>query len=75
MKILHIVGDSKSGGGSVIILRLALMVRSMGWEVECLTTDPTFQNMLRKSGIGVSATERNMAEDPSCPRACAACID
>ena len=53
MKILHIVGDSKSGGGSVIILRLALMVRSMGWEVECLTTDPTFQNMLRKSGIGV----------------------
>ncbi len=53
MKILHIVGDSKYGGGSVIILRLALMVRSMGWEVECLTTDPTFQNMLRKSGIGV----------------------
>ena len=53
MKLLHIVGDSKYGGGSVVILRLALMARSMGWEVDCLTTDPIFQNMLQGLGIGV----------------------
>ena len=52
-KILHVVGDSKFGGGSLIILRLALMAKAMGWEIDCLTTDPTFQIMLRESGIGV----------------------
>lgn len=53
MKILHIVGDSKFGGGSVIVWRLAELARKLGWEVDVLTTDPTFQELLRASGIGV----------------------
>lgn len=53
MKILHIVGDSKFGGGSVVILRLAQKAKELGWEVDVLTTDSTFQEILRKNNIGV----------------------
>ena len=52
-KIIHIVGDSKFGGGAIIILRLAQMARRNGWSVDVLTTDPTFQVALRDAGIGV----------------------
>lgn len=53
VKVLHVVGDSKFGGGSRIILRLAQMAREQGWEANVLTTDPMFQQALRDSGIGV----------------------
>ena len=52
-RILHIVGDSKYGGGSVIIIRLALAAMEAGFEVDVLATDPVFQNALKASGIGV----------------------
>lgn len=53
MKVLHIVGDSKYGGGSVIILGLANLAKRLGWQTDVLTTEPIFQNVLRSSNIGV----------------------
>jgi lipopolysaccharide/colanic/teichoic acid biosynthesis glycosyltransferase/glycosyltransferase involved in cell wall biosynthesis len=52
-RVLHIVGDSKFGGGSVIIFRIAQMAKENGSDVEVLTTDPVFQKLLTESGIGV----------------------
>ena len=51
MKILHIVGDSKFGGGSAIILQLALMAKLQEHDVDVLTTDATFSEILLKKGI------------------------
>ena len=53
MKILHMVGDSKFGGGSIVILQLAKLARDLGWQVDVLTTDPSFQETLRTAEIGV----------------------
>jgi glycosyltransferase involved in cell wall biosynthesis len=53
VRLLHIVGDSKVGGGTIIIHRLAEMARKMGWQVDVLATDPVCRRMLREQGIGV----------------------
>lgn len=53
IRILHVIGDSKYGGGSIIIRRLAEAARDQGWDVEVLTTDPTFRRVLLDTGIGV----------------------
>lgn len=42
VRTLHIVGDSKFGGGSVIILRLMELGLQMGHQVEVLATDDRF---------------------------------
>lgn len=53
MKMLHIVGESKFGGGSVIIVELARMARDLGWEVDVLTTDATLTTCLENERVGV----------------------
>lgn len=53
MRVLHIVGNSAFGGGSIIILRLAQLAHNQGWHVDVLCTDPRFQEELQRAGIGV----------------------
>ena len=57
VKLLHIAGNSKFGGGGIIICRLAAMAEQMGWRVDVLTTDPIFQQKLRQQETGVIALD------------------
>lgn len=53
VKVLHIVGDSKFGGGSAVILTLARVAKSLGWTVDVLTTDAVFHEVLAREQIGI----------------------
>jgi glycosyltransferase involved in cell wall biosynthesis len=53
VRLLHVVGESSFGGGSVIIKRLAEMAQQLGWRVDVLTTDPVLQELLTDHGVGV----------------------
>lgn len=53
VRILHILGDSKFGGASLGILRLASYWRSLNWEVEVLATDPEFQAAAARYQVNV----------------------
>lgn len=50
-KILHIVGDSKFGGGSVIILSLSHMAKQHGWDVDILSTDDVYCQVIQENGL------------------------
>lgn len=50
--MLHVVGDSKYGGGVAVILSIAGMARDLGFEVDVLTNEPKFIRDLERSGIG-----------------------
>jgi len=52
VRVLHLVGDSKFGGGSIIVLRLAELARSLGCKVDVLATDETFLSVLGEAGLG-----------------------
>lgn len=53
VKLLHVTGDSRFGGAAAIILGLSRVARSEGWQVDILTTDPTFQQILMRQGFGL----------------------
>jgi glycosyltransferase involved in cell wall biosynthesis len=53
IKVLHVVGKSKYGGGVQVILPVALAARDQGWTVDILATDRRFQAEIREAGIGV----------------------
>ncbi|MCB9411276.1 MAG: glycosyltransferase [Actinobacteria bacterium] len=52
-RVLHVVGDSKFGGASVLIGRLAQAAQAQKYEVDVLTTNKTFAQHLRNEGVGV----------------------
>lgn len=53
IKILHIAGDSKFGGASFGILRLARHWKSQRWGVQILSTDPDLQHLAAREGVSV----------------------
>jgi glycosyltransferase involved in cell wall biosynthesis len=53
VRILHVIGDSRFGGASLGILRLASFWRSLNWEVAVLATDAQFQAAARRYGVNV----------------------
>jgi glycosyltransferase involved in cell wall biosynthesis len=53
MKILHIEGNSKFGGDSIVVLRLSQKAKELGWKVDVLTADQIFKEVLMANGIGV----------------------
>lgn len=53
LKVLHILGDSKWGGGSAGTLAMAETGRRAGWTVDLLTTDPMMIDAARQRGLGV----------------------
>ncbi|MEM3434526.1 MAG: glycosyltransferase, partial [Candidatus Methanomethyliaceae archaeon] len=52
-KVLHILGDSRFGGGVRVVISLAKMARERGWQSDALSTDFEVGKELRKHGIRV----------------------
>ena len=53
IKILHVVGDSKFGGASFGIIRLARHWKSKNWPVQILSTDPDLQRLAQAENVDV----------------------
>ena len=53
LKVLHIIGDSKFGGGDTVILGIAKMAKNLGCQVDVLATDPLTQKIFSEFGIGI----------------------
>jgi glycosyltransferase involved in cell wall biosynthesis len=51
--LLHVVGPSKFGGDSVLVLELARAARESGFRVDILASDPRFQELIREEGFGL----------------------
>jgi glycosyltransferase involved in cell wall biosynthesis len=51
--ILHIVGDSRFGGGTLVIAQLGRAAAALGWRPCVLTTDPEAQAFYRQQSIEV----------------------
>lgn len=53
VRVLQVVGDSKFGGASRIIIHLAEVLGSVGWSVDLLATDPAFIEAAHRAGLSV----------------------
>lgn len=51
--LLHVVGPSKFGGDSVLVLELARAAARRGFRVDVLANDPRFQELVRDEGFGL----------------------
>jgi glycosyltransferase involved in cell wall biosynthesis len=51
--LLHVVGPSKFGGDSVLVLELARAAQEHGFRVDVLASDPRFQDLIREQGFGL----------------------
>jgi glycosyltransferase involved in cell wall biosynthesis len=51
--LLHVVGPSKFGGDSVLVLELARAAVENGFRVDVLASDPRFQDLIREQGLGL----------------------
>ncbi|MEM4202814.1 MAG: glycosyltransferase family 4 protein [Candidatus Methanomethylicaceae archaeon] len=54
-KILHIIGDSRFGGGVRVILSLIKMAQHHGWVADVLSTDPVVKREFELRGVKVVA--------------------
>jgi glycosyltransferase involved in cell wall biosynthesis len=52
-RLLHVVGPSKFGGDSVLVLELARAAEEKGFRVDVLASDPRFQELIREEGFGL----------------------
>jgi glycosyltransferase involved in cell wall biosynthesis len=52
-RLLHIVGSSKFGGDSILIVELGSAAREHGFHVDVLATDPPVQDLVREAGLGL----------------------
>ncbi len=60
-RLLHVLGSSKFGGDSVLVLELARTARASGYEVDILATDPRFQDHIQEEGFGLKFREIEQA--------------
>ncbi len=67
ISLLHVVGDSRYGGGVQIIFPLAVRARRAGWKVDILTTDPIWQQSIRESEKGVGIVPLDVIHRPIRP--------
>lgn len=51
--LLHVVGPSKFGGDSVLVLELARAAVAHGFRVDVIAGDPRFQELIRAEGLGL----------------------
>lgn len=51
--LLHVVGPSKFGGDSVLVLELARAAQEQGFRVDVLAGDPRFRELIREQGFGL----------------------
>ncbi|MDQ2842059.1 MAG: glycosyltransferase family 4 protein [Acidobacteriota bacterium] len=51
ISVLQVVGSSKFGGASRIVVQLARMAKSQGWRSAILASDPVYKSYIEQNGI------------------------
>ena len=64
-RMIHITGDSKFGGGGIVIMDIARAAAAEGYDVSVLTTDPVFREKLH--GQGTPTVEIDVIRRPIRP--------